>query len=266
MKPTPITNYQQSSFSATTRYGDTITHEVYQNGTSRKIILLMQELPGITEPTLKLADRLVNRGFRVVLPHLVGPIGKKRTITNTVRLMCMRKEFHLFANGRSSPIVDWLAALCQHLKIEHNVPGIAVIGMCLTGDFAISLMANEAVLAAYASQPSLPLMGGTKLPFSGEEVTAIKSRLSTQGPMLCARFVQDFVCGAKKMKGLNQAFNTAEKELVKLDTINVKGRTKHSILTLHYEEKATHATHKKLEEVVDYFNEHLSESAIPEKP
>lgn len=257
MKPFPITDYEKSDFTATTRHGDPVTHKIYRRGDSRKIVLLMQELPGITDETLLLADRLVERGFRVVMPHLLGPMGKSQMIRNSARLLCMRKEFHLLANGKSSPIVDWLAALCRKLKEEYNVPGIAVIGMCLTGDFAISLMANDAVLAAYASQPSMPLLGGRKVPFSPEEVEAIKSRLSTQGPMLAARFSQDFICTARKFEALDKAFNNDGKELIQLDTINRAGRMKHSVLTLHYKDDATHPTRKKLEEVVEYFEERL---------
>jgi hypothetical protein len=44
----------------------------------------------------------------------------------------VRREFHLFTARASSPIVDWLRALCRTLRESARVPGVGVIGMCLT--------------------------------------------------------------------------------------------------------------------------------------
>ncbi|MEO0728378.1 MAG: dienelactone hydrolase family protein [Bacteroidota bacterium] len=246
-----------AQFSAPIRSGETVTHDVYQLGEGRKIVLLMQELPGIDKATVELANLLVGRGFRVVLPHLVGTIGEKRPFRNSVKI-CISKEFHIWANGKSSPIVDWLAALCEDFRIKHKVSGIAVIGMCLTGDFAISLMANDAVLAAYASQPSMPFFSkGRRLPFSPQEVESIKEGLSAKGPMKCARFHNDVACTAGKFAALDRLFNDDE-ELIEMDTIAGVGFTQHSILTKDYNEDPNHPTYKKLEEVIDYFDRTLS--------
>ncbi len=218
----------------------------------------MQELPGITPQTLILADRLVEREFKVVMPHLFGPIGKKRVLANSIRVLCMRKEFHIWASGKSSPIVDWLSALCLKLREDHQVPGIAAIGMCLTGDFAISLMANEAVLASYSSQPSLPLFSKNKLPFSEAEVKAIRERLDTHGPMKCARFEHDPTCKAGKFEAIRAAFNDGDHERIQMDTLDDGGEKLHAILTLHYDHTPGHPTRKKLDEVVDYFDQALT--------
>ena len=246
-------------FSAPIRTGDTATHDVYELGDSRKIVLLMQELPGIKQPTVDLATYLAKeKGFRVVLPHLVGPIGKNRMIGNSYRV-CISKEFHVWANGKSSPIVDWLAALCEDLRARHQVTGIAVIGMCLTGDFAISLMANDAVLAAYASQPSMPFFSkGKRLPFSPEEVEEIKDGLSAKGPMKCARFDNDRICTAGKFVALDRIFNEGEKR-IDMEEIEGVGFTQHSIITKDYNgNDPNHPTYKKLHEVIGYFDKALS--------
>ncbi|MEL6660403.1 MAG: dienelactone hydrolase family protein [Bacteroidota bacterium] len=247
-------------FSAPIRSGETVTHDVYQLGEGRKIVLLMQELPGIDEATVKLANRLVGRGFRVILPHLVGPIGKQEPLRN-MRKVCISMEFHTWAHGESSPIVDWLAALCEELRVEHGVSGVAAIGMCLTGDFAISLMANDAVLAAYASQPSLPFFSfGRRLPFSPQEVEDIKAGLSAKGPMKCARFSSDYLaCTGGKFKALDQTFNQDEKR-IQMEIIKNGIWPKHSILTGDYDHTPGHPTRVKLEEVIDYFDQTLSDT------
>ena len=43
-----------------------------------------------------MVDHITASGFRVLLPHLFGPLGRTGTLGNTARVFCMRKEFHLF--------------------------------------------------------------------------------------------------------------------------------------------------------------------------
>ena len=109
---TPILAYEKTAFTAPVRGGYEITHDIYTRGSGKNVIII-QELPGIGQETLLLADRFVSRGYRVTLPHLFGPIGKTRTVGNTIRVLCLRKEFSIFSKNKSSPIVDWLKALCR---------------------------------------------------------------------------------------------------------------------------------------------------------
>ena len=250
MQATQITQYDKQSFTATIQEGHTITHDVYSRGAG-KVVVIIQELPGIGQETLALADRFVDRGYKVILPHLFGPIGRVRSIGNLVRVLCMRKEFKIFSAKKSSPVIDWLRALCQQLKAENGVKGVATIGMCLTGNFAISLMADEAVLAGFASQPSLPLSKQAALAMSDEEVRVVKSRLDELGPMHCGRFEGDPFCKAAKFDLIRETFNQDGKERIKLHTLPGKG---HSILTLDFVDEAGHPTMKALEEVMAYFD------------
>ncbi len=197
MNSTQIVDYDKWQFTATVPNDHVLSHDVYSRG-SGKIVVIIQELPGIGQETLALADRFVDRGYRVVLPHLFGPLGRTSSIANTVRVLCLRKEFRIFSANESSPIVCWLKALCRKVKEEDKVAGVAVIGMCLTGNFAISLMADDAVLAGFASQPSLPIFKQSSLHLSNKEVKAIKGRLAEIGPMHCGRFAKDVLCRNSK--------------------------------------------------------------------
>lgn len=250
MTPTPINDYDQWSFTAPVAGGHQVTHNAYSRGEGKQVVII-QELPGIGQETLALADRFVGRGYRVTLPHLFGPIGKTAPVGNTFRVLCMRREFRIFTANRSSPVVDWLKALCRHIKSDQQVKGVATIGMCLTGNFAIALMADDAVLAGFASQPSLPILGQGSLHLSAEEVEQVKSRLDEVGPMHCGRFAGDQLCTAAKFDLLDRTFNSDGKERIKLHTLPGKG---HSILTLHYVDRADHPTAKTLAEVMDYFD------------
>lgn len=252
--PAQIDQYQKNTFSAPVSGGNVITHDVYSRGAG-KLLVLVQELPGIGQETLALADRFVDRGYKVILPHLFGPIGKTAVMGNTIRVLCMRKEFRIFAANRSSPVVDWLKALCRHVKEEHGAKGVATIGMCLTGNFAIALMADDAVLAGFASQPSLPIFGQKKLHLPPEEVQKVKSRLDELGPMHCGRFAGDGFCTDRKFKMLDHTFNTDDKQRIVFHTLPGKG---HSILTLDFVDEAGHPTARALQEVMAYFDEALA--------
>lgn len=252
--PTQISSYQKTAFSAKVKAGHTIMHDVYTRGEG-KICVIIQELPGIGQETLALADRFVDRGYKVVLPHLFGPIGKTSTAGNLLRVFCMRKEFKLFAKNESSPIVDWLKSLCAKMKTDHQVPGVAVIGMCLTGNFAISLMAEDAVLAGFASQPAMPLMKQGALHLSEQDITEIKTKLDEVGPMHCGRFEGDKLCTAEKFDLIERRFNSDGKERIKLHKLPGDG---HSILTMDFVDEAGHPTSEALNTVMDYFDAQLT--------
>lgn len=244
--------YTKQAFSAVLADGHPVTHDVYSKGRG-PVVVIIQELPGIGSQTLRLADEFQSEGFTVVLPHLFGPLGRFALVGNTLRVMCMRREFSLFQKGASSPIVDWLRALCQHLRSTYEVEGVAVIGMCLTGNFAISLMADDAVLAGVSSQPSLPFNGSTDLHLSAQDITQIRQRLDEHGPMLAYRFEGDVLCQAKKFNRINEVFND-DRERVRLKTLPGKG---HAVLTLDFVNEKGHPTRQALDEVLAYFRKAL---------
>lgn len=248
----PMAAYEKSSFTAPIPDGSQICHDVYARGDGN-VIVLIQELPGIGPETLHLADALVKSGFRVLLPHLFGPLGKVRTVGNLVRVFCMRREFHLFQQNQSSPIVDWLKALCQDTRASTGSRGVGVIGMCLTGNFAMSLMADDSVLAAVASQPSMPFGHSGALHMSEEEIDALKNKVSPAAPMKALRFEGDFMCSAAKFRAIDARINDSG-TCVKLHTLPGRG---HSVLTLDFVDEAGHATRRALDDVLDYFHRQL---------
>jgi len=252
--PTQIDTYTKREFIAPSATGDSIKHDVYELGQG-KVCVIIQELPGIGQETLSLADTFVERGYKVVLPHLFGPLGKTSVAGNLFRVFCMRKEFSVFAKNQTSPIVNWLKALCANVKQENNVKGVAVIGMCLTGNFAITLMAEDAVLAGFSSQPSMPFLTQDALHMSDEEVITIKAKLDEVGPMHCGRFKKDKLCTAQKFDLIRRKFND-EKERIILHELPGKG---HSILTLDFVDEIGHPTKQALDEVMTYFDSQLDD-------
>ncbi len=248
-----ISDYSKTTHAITSGDGRQIKHEVYTIGEGAPIVLI-QELPGIGVETLRLSDKLTSAGFQVVLPHLFGPLGKTQMLGNLVRVFCLRREFHLFQSNQSSPIVDWLKSLCRHVKQTSGAKGVGVIGMCLTGNFAISLMADDSVLASVSSQPAMPLGKQAALHLSSQEIQAVRQRLDQVGPMMALRFEGDKLCSGKKFACINQAFNDAGKQRVNLKTLPGNG---HSVLTLDFVDQVGHPTHEALDEVITYFSRQL---------
>ena len=250
---TPIDQFTRTEFSAPTSDGHRISHDIYSRGSGAPV-LLIQELPGIGEETLRLSDKLVDAGFEVIMPHLFGPIGRTSMGGNLARVFCMRKEFALFSTRRSSPIVGWLSALCNAVRDSRNVPGVGVIGMCLTGNFAISLIGDDSVLAAVSSQPAMPLHKQGALHMSEREVTRSCQALDRKGYMLGFRFEGDSACSARKFDCIRRAINTGGVERIRLTTLPGDG---HSVLTLDFVDETGHPTQDALRSVIDYLTRRL---------
>ncbi len=245
----PIADYRCAPFAATATTGTRISHDVYRRGSGAPVVII-QELPGIGPETLRLADAFVARGFEVVLPHLFGPLEKISTGGNLLRVFCMRREFSLFEAQRSSPIVDWLKALCRDVRAQGQHKGVGVIGMCLTGNFAVSLMGDDSVLAAVSSQPSMPLMKATELHMSAVEIATIRQHIDATAPMHAYRFAGDPMCSAAKFQAIDKAFNNDGVTRVVTHTLPGKG---HSVLTLDFVDEKGHPTRAALNEILGYF-------------
>ncbi len=248
-----LEQYSRRPFSAAiSGQAQPICHDVYSKGQPGATVVIIQEMPGIGQETLSLAETFVQQGFRVVLPHLFGPLGRVSLLGNIGRVFCMRREFKLFEKNASSPIVDWLKALCVELRDEESSAGVGVIGMCLTGNFAISLMADDSVLAGVASQPSMPLFDAPSLHMSDAEVSRARQRLEQHGPMMALRFNGDKLCTAEKFNTLRQTFNS-DRELIRLVELPGNG---HSVLTLDLI-KGGEPAQQALTEVLAYFSDKL---------
>ncbi|SOH94033.1 Dienelactone hydrolase [Monaibacterium marinum] len=241
------TSYQMTA----TANGNSLTRTVYTRGTGPAVVMI-QELPGLTQQALDLGERLDAAGFTVHAPHLFGPLGKSSVVGNTLRVLCLHREFQVFAKGQTSPVVEWLGSLCRHVAQDSGAP-VGVIGMCLTGNFALSLIAEDGVVAAVASQPSLPIIGQEHLHMSPADITRSRAALDAKGPMLAFRFDGDPLCKSAKFDAITRAFND-DAQRVQLVTLPGKG---HAVLTAHFRDRTGHPTRAAMDQVLGYFNERL---------
>lgn len=229
-----LTGFERFDFDGPLLDDARVSHPVYVRGEGPPIII-WQELPGIGPTTLKLVERLVTDGFRIYLPHLFGPLGRQSFAGNIMRLFCMRREYALFARQRSSPIVHWMAALCREVQMRENNRQVGTIGMCLTGGFALTLMADDAVLGGVASQPSLPLFGQSALHMDQAQIKAAREGMAKKGGAIAMRYASDPLCRGAKMEAIEAAFGDA------VVTHSFRGRG-HALLTDHFSDAAYETT------------------------
>lgn len=157
----------------------------------RPSVLLMHEFPGISQDLVKLAKDL-SQEFRVVVPSIVGRDGDPSALGTLARL-CIRREIVALRAGRTSPAVPWLRSLLDKVVASGEGRPCGVIGMCMTGGFALALAIDTRVRAAVVAQPALPISGTSwfqRLP--GLERLAADMGLSAQDrTALCSRVKAD---------------------------------------------------------------------------
>ncbi|MFO0574271.1 MAG: dienelactone hydrolase family protein [Polyangia bacterium] len=252
-----------------------ITHPVYRRGSGPGVVL-MHELPGITPEVIRLARYVADAGFTVVMPCLFGTPGRDNSglyLATELARICVRKEFSLLAKKQPGPIADWLRTLCRNVHAEIGGRGIGVIGMCLTGNFALSMMADPCVMAPVISQPSLPLPIGSErrcaLQIPDDELVKIKQRASEGVPVLGLRFTADGGCPDERFARLRSELGE-RLETIEIDSSpgNRHGipQSAHSVLTLDLVDQQGHPTRAALERVLSFLGKELQKDAPAAAP
>lgn len=213
-----------------------IEHYVYHSQADGPPVLLLHELTGLNIKCRQLADRLSSAGFRVFMPLLFGPPEKVDLIGNTVHL-CISKEFHAFAANQTQPLVSWLQALVTHIAERESTERVGVIGMCLTGNFALTLIAHANVRASVCCQPSMPFFKEENLAMSPtdlREAVDAAQRLG-KGSMIGFRYQKDWICPAARFQSIRKHFGDC------FDGEELPG-CGHATLTNHLHPKALEKT------------------------
>jgi dienelactone hydrolase len=243
------------------------THDVYEQGSGPGVVLV-PEVPGLTDQVLGLADRLVAAGFTVAIPSPFGEPGGQASAGAVLRVLprlCVSREFRAFATDERRPFSDWLRALAADLATRTPGPGVGVIGMCFTGGFALAAAVDESVLASVVSQPGTPFAVGraraANAGLSGGELDVVSAR-AARGEV-CAlglRFSEDRAVPRARFDTLRRRLGNAF-EVIELDSSpgNPGGfaRSAHSVLTGEVRERPGHPAFEARERVVDFLRERL---------
>lgn len=231
-----LSDWQISDFT-----GGGYTRPVYRRGSGPAVIVI-HEIPGLHPQVVEFGERLVEAGMTVFLPSLFGTPGREATKGYALRSMlvniCVRREFNVWKDGRSSPIVDWLRALARFAHGACGGPGVGAVGMCFTGGFALAMMTEPSVVAPVLSQPSMPIRGGKRgsIDVSADEMACAKRRMVAEDlTLLGLRYKSDSFVPNARFERLKAEFG-ARFEAIELEDEDAKpdtGMAPHSVLTIH---------------------------------
>ncbi|WP_456843734.1 dienelactone hydrolase family protein [Cellulomonas sp. P5_C6] len=227
---------------------DGVTHPTYRAGTGPGVVMI-HELPGLTPPCIRFGEEIAARGHTVVMPVLFGTPGEPksaRATASSLASVCVSREFHAFALGRTSPIAGWLRSLARHLHDELGGPGVGAVGMCFTGGFALAMLADAPVAAPVLAQPATPFPVGRRraadLGLSPGDVAAVRAKVAAGCQVLGVRYVGDRAVGTR--------FDTLRRALGEnFLAVDLPGSL-HGTLTEHRDEAA-------VTRVLDFFDEKL---------
>ncbi len=191
---------------------DGVTKKVYVAGAGPAVIV-MTEMPGISPQVARFSRWVRDAGFTVYMPSLFGRDGAAPSAEEGEAIMrkaCISAEFRAFANkkgaNRSSPVTLWLRSLARLAHEQCGGPGVGAIGMCFTGNFALTMMLEPAMLAPVLCQPSLPFDDPAGLEIGPDEIAAVRQRLDTDDLTVMAyRFEGDKFCKAERFAAYSAA-------------------------------------------------------------
>lgn len=250
------------------RLDDFVSRDIALLGKTKRVwitgagpaVIVMTEMPGISPQVATFARRVRDAGFTVYMPHLFGrdgaEIGGSYTL-KTIARACISREFRAFSANASSPVTQWLRALAALAHQECGGPGVGAIGMCFTGNFALSMMLEQAVIAPVLSQPSLPLGKAGGMHIAPEELAAVKARMESDDlTVLAYRFKGDSFCKAARFAqyraALGDRFVGTELEDSAANPES-RFRNPHSVVTHHLIDRAGEPTRAALDEILGFF-------------
>ena len=243
---------------------DGISKRVFVSGHGPAVIVL-PEMPGIAPEVARFARWVRAAGFTVYLPSLFGRDGVTASAAEAVevfRKTCVSMEFRALAGRGERPITRWLRALARQALAECAGPGVGAVGMCFTGNFALSMMLEPAVLAPVLAQPSLPLTNPAGMHIAPEELAAVKARMEAEDLTVRAyRFAGDSFCRAERFAAYAEALGDRfEGRVLPDNAANPDSPMKnpHSVVTIHLIDEAGQPTVQARDEILEFFRMRLT--------
>jgi len=235
-------------------------------------VIVMPETPGISPHLARFARWVRDAGFTAWMPSLFGRDGALPGVEEAVatfRRTCVAAEFRALGGGRPSPIASWLRGLARVAHAECGGPGVGAIGMCFTGNFALSMMLEPAVLAPVLCQPSMPLEDAGALESTPAELAAVRLRLEREDLSVRAwRFDGDRFCTAQRFAAYAAALGdrfeprvlpddaAATTDLPPFFEHVIKGA--HSVVTVHLVDAEGEPTRAARDEILAFFARRLA--------
>ncbi|KJC42360.1 dienelactone hydrolase [Bradyrhizobium sp. LTSP885] len=249
---------------------DRVSKAVHVAGVGPAVIV-MAEMPGISPHVARFARWVRDAGFTVYMPSLFGRDGAIAGAEEGAAVFqraCVSAEFRAMAANQSSPVTQWLRSLARFAHGECGGPGVGAIGMCFTGNFALTMMLEPSMLAPVLSQPSLPLNDPDGIEIAPDEVKAVRARLEREDlTVLAYRFAGDKFCMAQRFAAYAEALGDRFIGRVLPDSAANRDvppffqtfvTTPHSVVTAHLIDEAGQPTIAARDEILAFFKRRLS--------
>ena len=248
---------------------DGVTKAVHVAG-SGPAVIVMTEMPGISPHVARFARWVRDAGFTVYMPSLFGRDGAVPSAEEGAAVFqraCVSAEFRALSANESSPVTKWLRSLARFAHEACGGPGVGAIGMCFTGNFALTMMLEPSMLAPVLSQPSLPLNNPAGIEIAPDEVRAVRARLEREDlTVLAYRFAGDKFCMAQRFAAYSEALgdrfvgrvlpdSAANTDLAPFFERHVT--TPHSVVTAHLIDEAGQPTIAARDEILEFFKHRL---------
>ena len=233
-------------------------------------VIVMTEMPGISPHVARFARWVRDAGFTVYMPSLFGRDGAVPGADEGLAVFqraCISAEFRAMAANQSSPVTQWLRALARLAHQECGGPGVGAIGMCFTGNFALTMMLEPSMLAPVLSQPALPLNDPSGLEIAPEDVETVRDRLERDDLTVMAyRFAGDRFCRAERFAAYAAALgdrfvgrvlpdSAANTDVAPFFARHVA--CPHSVVTAHLIDEAGQPTIAARDEILSFFARRL---------
>ena len=246
---------------------------MFRFGDAGPAVIVIHEVFGFTAPTERLCGWIADAGFRVYAPILLGTPDTANVEKMTPGLMlrlCISREFTLFRTGRSSPVVEWLKPLARDAQAECGGTGVGVIGMCLTGGFALSMAVDPVVMAPVMSQPSMPPRDHAGLDISDRDLAVVRGRCENEGLSVRGyRFEGDAIGRAERFETLDRELGDGFVGTTLPDSagnpagMKSEGKAPHSVLTRDLIDAAGEPTRAAVDEIIGFMRERLIAPSPP---
>jgi dienelactone hydrolase len=249
---------------------DGVSKRVYLAGNGPAVIV-MTEMPGISPHVARFSRWVRDAGFTVYMPSLFGVDGAVPQAEEGVAIFkraCVSAEFRALAANETSPVTLWLRALARLAHEACGGPGVGAIGMCFTGNFALTMMLESSVLAPVVCQPSLPLNDPAGLEISPDDLRAVRQRLDRDDLSVMAyRFAGDRFCKVERFAAYTAALgdrfvtrvlpDSAAKQEGLAPFFQQIVASPHSVVTAHLIDEAGQPTIAARDEILAFFAKRL---------
>jgi dienelactone hydrolase len=234
-------------------------------------VIVMTEMPGISPHVARFSRWVRDAGFTVYMPSLFGTDGAVPSAKEGMAVLqraCISAEFRALERNQTSPVTQWLRALARLAHQQCGGPGVGAIGMCFTGNFALTMMLEPAVLAPVLSQPSLPFNDPAGLEIAPDDLVAVRQRLDRDDLTVMAyRFEGDKFCKAERFAAYSAALGDRFVARVLPDSAAQRAglssffehvvASPHSVVTAHLIDAAGQPTMAARDEILAFFARRL---------